>query len=123
MTVQFLLATAIRWAGLAALATLVGSLVVDALVLPREPSEVSAVRGRLRQVGVICLIVLAGTTAGELVTRSMLLDHCWDESYEGLSNLVDVHVSRVRRKVDTPGRKPLFHTIRGAGFILGERPS
>jgi two-component system OmpR family response regulator len=61
--------------------------------------------------------------AGELVTRSMLLDHCWDESYEGLSNLVDVHVSRVRRKVDAPGRKPLFHTIRGAGFILGERPS
>jgi DNA-binding response OmpR family regulator len=59
--------------------------------------------------------------AGELVTRSMLLDHCWDESYEGLSNLVDVHVSRVRRKVDVPGRMPLFHTIRGAGFVLGER--
>src|SRR5262245_32952759 len=59
--------------------------------------------------------------AGELVTRTMLLDHCWDESYEGLSNLVDVHVSRVRRKVDVPGRKPLFQTIRGAGFILGER--
>jgi len=61
--------------------------------------------------------------AGELVTRTMLLDHCWDESYEGLSNLVDVHVSRVRRKVDVPGRKPLFQTIRGAGFILGERAS
>jgi len=61
--------------------------------------------------------------AGELVTRSMLLDHCWDESYEGLSNLVDVHVSRVRRKVDVPGRKALFQTIRGAGFILGERAS
>ena len=73
MTVQFLLATAIRWAGLAALATLVGSLVVDALVLPREPSEVSAVRGRLRRVGVICLIVLAGTTAGELVTRAQTM--------------------------------------------------
>ena len=73
MTVPFLLATVIRWAGLAALATLVGSLVVDALVLPREPSEVSAVRGRLRRVGVICLIVLAGTTAGELVTRAQTM--------------------------------------------------
>jgi DNA-binding response OmpR family regulator len=58
----------------------------------------------------------------ELVTRSMLLDHCWDESYEGLSNLVDVHVSRVRRKVDVPGRTPLFQTIRGAGFILSAEP-
>jgi DNA-binding response OmpR family regulator len=59
--------------------------------------------------------------AGELVTRTMLLDHCWDGSYEGVSNLVDVHVSRVRRKVDLPGVAPLFHTIRGAGFILGQR--
>jgi len=59
--------------------------------------------------------------AGELVTRTMLLEHCWDGSYEGVSNLVDVHVSRVRRKVDVPGVAPLFQTIRGAGFVLGER--
>jgi DNA-binding response OmpR family regulator len=59
--------------------------------------------------------------ADELVTRTMLLEHCWDESYDGLSNLVDVHVSRVRRKVDLPGRAPLFHTVRGAGFVFGER--
>jgi DNA-binding response OmpR family regulator len=60
--------------------------------------------------------------ADELVTRTMLLEHCWDESYEGLSNLVDVHVSRVRRKIDRPGSAPLLHTIRGAGFVLSERP-
>jgi len=60
--------------------------------------------------------------ADELVTRTMLLEHCWDESYDGLSNLVDVHVSRVRRKVDAPGFVPLFHTVRGAGFVFGERP-
>jgi DNA-binding response OmpR family regulator len=59
--------------------------------------------------------------AGELVTRSMLLESCWDESYEGLSNLVDVHVGRLRRKLDAPGaREPLLHTIRGAGFIFAE---
>jgi DNA-binding response OmpR family regulator len=58
--------------------------------------------------------------AGELVTRSMLIDHCWDESYEGMSNLVDVHVSRVRRKVDGADEPPLFHTVRRAGFILRE---
>jgi two-component system copper resistance phosphate regulon response regulator CusR len=59
--------------------------------------------------------------AGELVTRTMLLDGCWDSSYEGLSNLVDVHVGRLRRKLDVPGAQPLLHTVRGAGFLLGER--
>jgi DNA-binding response OmpR family regulator len=59
--------------------------------------------------------------AGELVTRTMLLESCWDGSYDGLSNLVDVHVGRVRRKLDLPGTRPLLHTIRGAGFLLGER--
>jgi DNA-binding response OmpR family regulator len=60
--------------------------------------------------------------AGELMTRTMILEHCWGESYDGLSNLVDVHVSRLRRKLDEAGGAPLLHTIRGAGFILDERP-
>jgi len=59
--------------------------------------------------------------AGELVTRTMLLESCWDETYDGLSNLVDVHVSRLRRKIDGAGAVPLLHTIRGAGFVLDER--
>src|SRR5438876_933661 len=59
--------------------------------------------------------------AGEVVTRTMLLESCWDETYDGLSNLVDVHVSRVRRKIDVAGAAPLLHTIRGAGFVLDER--
>jgi DNA-binding response OmpR family regulator len=59
--------------------------------------------------------------AGELITRTMLLDGCWDSSYEGLSNLVDVHVSRLRRKLEIPGARQLLHTVRGAGFLLGER--
>ena len=60
--------------------------------------------------------------AGELVTRTMILEHCWDDGYEGLSNLVDVHVSRLRRKIDGSGAAaPLFHTIRNAGFVLAPR--
>ncbi len=59
--------------------------------------------------------------AGELVTRTMILESCWDSSYEGLSNLVDVHVGRLRRKLDLPGAPALLHTVRGAGFRLGER--
>jgi DNA-binding response OmpR family regulator len=60
--------------------------------------------------------------AGQLVTRTMLLDQCWDAGYEGVSNLVDVHVGRVRRKLEGAGGPPLLHTIRGAGFVLDERP-
>ncbi len=56
---------------------------------------------------------------GELVTRSALLESCWDESYEGVSNLVDVHVSRLRRKLELVS-KPVLQTIRGAGFILAD---
>jgi two-component system OmpR family response regulator len=59
--------------------------------------------------------------AGQLVTRTMLLDQCWDASYEGVSNLVDVHVGRVRRKLEAAGGAPLLHTIRGAGFVLDEQ--
>jgi len=60
--------------------------------------------------------------AGELVTRSMLLEHCWDESYEGLSNLVDVHVSRLRRKLESVGAAAPLRSIRGAGYVFGETP-
>src|SRR6266508_3144246 len=73
MIVQFLVATAIRWAGLAALATLVGSLVVDVLVLPRAVPELGGARGRLARIGVVGLVVLVGTTAGELVTRAQTM--------------------------------------------------
>jgi DNA-binding response OmpR family regulator len=57
---------------------------------------------------------------GQIVTRTMLLEHCWDESYDGLSNLVDVHVGRLRRKLEPPGAPALIRTVRGAGFILEE---
>jgi DNA-binding response OmpR family regulator len=59
--------------------------------------------------------------SGQLVTRTMLLEQCWDASYEGISNLVDVHVSRVRRKLESTGGPPLLHTVRGAGFVLDEQ--
>ena len=61
--------------------------------------------------------------AGQLVTRAMLLESCWGASYEGLSNLVDVNLSRLRRKLDATGGTALVHTIRGAGVIFGERPA
>jgi DNA-binding response OmpR family regulator len=59
---------------------------------------------------------------GELVTRTQLLDECWDRNYDGFSNLVDVYVSRLRRKIDVAGTAPLLHTVRGAGFVLDAEP-
>jgi len=57
---------------------------------------------------------------GQLVTRTMLLDHCWDDTYEGVSNLIDVHVGRLRRKLEQAGASCTIATVRGAGFILDE---
>jgi putative copper resistance protein D len=71
--VQFIIVTMLRWTGLAALAALVGSLALEVFVLPREPPEVGAVRGRLRRLGITCLVALAATTAGDLVTRAQTM--------------------------------------------------
>ncbi len=57
--------------------------------------------------------------AGQVVTRTMLLESCWDASYDGLSNLVDVNLSRLRRKLEVTGGPPLLRSIRGVGVVLG----
>jgi two-component system OmpR family response regulator len=55
---------------------------------------------------------------GQTVTRAMLFERVWGYRFDPRTNLVDVHVGRLRRKVDSPGDAPLLHTIRGAGFAL-----
>ncbi len=55
---------------------------------------------------------------GKLVTRGMILDHVWDMDYDGGSNLVDVYINYLRRKVDQDFEPKLIHTIRGSGYIL-----
>ena len=57
--------------------------------------------------------------AGRVVTRARLADHVWETEQDSLTNLVDVHVSHLRRKVDGPGGPPLIHTIRGRGYLVG----
>jgi copper resistance protein D len=70
MSQEVLVATAIRWVGLAGLATLVGALLVEALLLPRDAPGSAGAAVRLRRLGVVCLTVLVATTAGELVARA-----------------------------------------------------
>jgi DNA-binding response OmpR family regulator len=57
---------------------------------------------------------------GRVVTRTQILDHVWGYDYSPDSNLVDVYVTYLRRKIDRGHEKPLIRTVRGAGYALGE---
>jgi two-component system, OmpR family, response regulator len=56
--------------------------------------------------------------AGQLVTRGMLFEAVWGYHFDPGSNLIDVHLGRLRRKIDLPGQRPLIRTVRGSGYIL-----
>lgn len=58
--------------------------------------------------------------AGCLVTRSMLFEAVWDYKFDPGTNLIDVHMGRLRRKLDGPGEAPMITTVRGAGWILDD---
>jgi two-component system, OmpR family, response regulator len=58
--------------------------------------------------------------AGHIVTRTMLLEKVWDYSFDPQTNVIDVHISRLRQKIDKGFDKPLLHTIRGAGYSLND---
>ena len=55
---------------------------------------------------------------GQVISRSMLLRHVWDLHFDPTTNIIDVYVGRVRRKVDPQHTYPLIHTVRGVGFCL-----
>jgi two-component system OmpR family response regulator len=56
--------------------------------------------------------------AGQVVTRTMLLEGVWDLHFDPQSNLIDVHISRLRQAIDRGTDQPLIHTVRGTGYIL-----
>ena len=55
---------------------------------------------------------------GRVVTRTMLLEGVWDYRFDPRTNVIDVHISRLRRKIDAEGEPPLIHTVRGSGYKL-----
>jgi len=57
--------------------------------------------------------------AGQVVTRAMLLEHVWGYHFDPQTNVIDVHVSRLRQKIDRDFEQPLLATVRGAGYRLG----
>jgi two-component system OmpR family response regulator len=56
--------------------------------------------------------------AGQVVTRTMLLEGVWDYHFDPQTNVIDVHVSRLRQKIDKPFNTALLHTVRNAGYML-----
>jgi two-component system OmpR family response regulator len=56
--------------------------------------------------------------AGQVVTRTMLLENVWDYHFDPQTNVIDVHVSKLRQKIDAGFARPLLHTVRGAGYKL-----
>ncbi len=58
--------------------------------------------------------------AGQVVTRTMLLEGVWDYHFDPQTNVIDVHISRLRAKIDKGFERPLLHTVRGAGYRLGD---
>ncbi|RMF18579.1 MAG: DNA-binding response regulator [Gammaproteobacteria bacterium] len=59
---------------------------------------------------------------GQVLTRTMLLEKVWDYHFDPQTNVIDVHISRLRAKIDKEFDPPLLHTIRGAGYVLRETP-
>jgi two-component system OmpR family response regulator len=57
---------------------------------------------------------------GHILTRTMILQHVWDCRYDPQTNVVDVHINRLRRKIDDGYPNPLINTVRGAGYVLRE---
>ena len=56
--------------------------------------------------------------AGQVVTRTMLMEAVWDYHFDPQTNVIDVHISRLRQKIDQGFDRPLLHTVRGAGYRL-----
>lgn len=56
--------------------------------------------------------------AGQVVTRTMLFEEVWHYHYQESTNVIDVHISKLRRKIDPDGTSPMIQTVRGAGYVL-----
>lgn len=66
------------------------------------------------------LLEYLASNPGRVFSRTMIIEHVWDESFEGLTNIVDVYVRHLRSKVDDPFQIKLIRTVRGVGYGLGD---
>ncbi|MBI3444015.1 MAG: heavy metal response regulator transcription factor [Magnetospirillum sp.] len=93
--------------------------------LELEPSRMSAVRAGVRldlTPKEFVLLHLMARRQGEVLSRPYIAEQVWDMNFDGESNVVDVHIRRLRTKVDDPFPRRLIHTVRGVGYVLDDRP-
>lgn len=91
--------------------------------------EIDLVRHRACRSGVrldltpkeFALLSLLARRAGEVLSRTLISEQVWDMNFDSDTNVVDVHVRRLRSKVDDPFENKLIHTVRGVGYVLEER--
>jgi DNA-binding response OmpR family regulator len=60
---------------------------------------------------------------GEILDREAIAEHVWEAEYDSFSNVIDVYVNRLRKKIDGGATRQLFHTRRGEGYILSGNPA
>ncbi len=68
------------------------------------------------------LLEFLAVNAGNVMSRAMITEHVWDESFQGLTSIVDVYVRHLRDKVDDENPKKLIQTVRGVGYLIGGKP-
>ena len=91
--------------------------------------ELDLVRHRAMRAGVrldltpkeFALLSLLARRCGEVLSRTLIAEQVWDMNFDSDTNVVDVHVRRLRSKVDDPFDRKLVHTVRGVGYVLEER--
>jgi DNA-binding response OmpR family regulator len=66
------------------------------------------------------LLEYLATHPGRVFSRTMIIEHVWDQSFQGLTNIVDVYVRHLREKIDDPYPNKLLHTVRGVGYSLSD---
>ncbi|NDE90625.1 MAG: DNA-binding response regulator [Alphaproteobacteria bacterium] len=95
---------------------MIGDMVID--ILARKVSR----SGKLipLQAREFRLLEFLARNKGQMVTRAMLLEAVWDYHFDPQTNMIDVHISRLRGKIDKGFDKPLLKTVRGAGYMLDE---
>jgi two-component system copper resistance phosphate regulon response regulator CusR len=92
--------------------------------------EIDVVRHRATRAGQrleltpkeFALLSLLARRAGEVLSRTLIAEQVWDVNFDSDTNVVDVHVRRLRAKVDDPWKSKLIHTVRGVGYVLEDRP-
>jgi two-component system copper resistance phosphate regulon response regulator CusR len=91
--------------------------------------EVNRLTHQVRRRGVVikltskeyALLEYLAVNAGRVLSRTMIMEHVWDQSFEGLTNIVDVYVRQLRAKIDEPFDQKLIHTMRGVGYAINDR--